>query len=373
MVEVKQQPTLVVFIVLISIFIITGLTFIYSSSSVYALEKFGSAHYFVKKQLIGCAIGLVALIICKYLPLEFIKQLTPLAFYSSLFVTALTILPKIGQSIHGSHRWIYVAGISVQPSEFLKVTFIMYLAYLLSKKENKLSSFFYGFLPLLFILAVTCVILLKQPDFGQTVTLCITSFMLFFIAQCRTKHIASTLGLLLPLGGILIYIKPYRIKRVLTFINPWADPHGSGFQIIQSLIAIGSGNITGLGLAQSKQKFFYLPMQHTDFIFSIIAEETGFIGSSLLILLYILFLYCGIKLSSLLKDSFCFYTSLGFILLISLQTVINLFVATGLMPTKGLGLPFISYGNSALICNLAMLGIIINFVYNNRNQDFENF
>ena len=193
----------------------------------------------------------------------------------------------------------------------------------------------------------------------------LTSFILMYIAQCRMLFLLVTIGSVIPLAGLLIYLEPYRLQRVLAFLNPWEDPQGSGFQIIQSLIAIGSGNITGVGIAQSKQKFFYLPMQHTDFIFSIIAEETGFIGASLLILIFILFLYTGLKIARKLHDPFCFYTTIGYVLLTSIQALMNLFVATGLMPTKGLGLPFISYGSSALLCNVVMLGLIINFVVHN--------
>jgi cell division protein FtsW len=169
----------------------------------------------------------------------------------------------------------------------------------------------------------------------------------------------SALGAL-PLGSLLIFMQPYRLKRILTYLNPWEDPKGSGFQIIQSLIAIGSGGIWGTGVGQSKQKFFYLPMQHTDFIFAIIAEETGFIGSSLLIVLYMLFAYFGFKISWHLKDRFAMFLVQGIIIIISIQTLINLMVTIGLAPTKGIGLPFISYGNTALACQMLMVGLIIN-------------
>ena len=215
------------------------------------------------------------------------------------------------------------------------MAFIAYVGYLLAKKQYRVSSLTHGFIPLICVLGITAILLLKQPDFGQAVTLCTTGFLLFFLAHCQTKHLLFTLSSALPLVGFLIYMQPYRIKRILTFLDPWNDPQGAGFQIIQSLIAIGSGNITGVGIAQSKQKFFYLPMQHTDFIFSIIAEETGFIGASLLIILFILFLYTGLKIASTLRDPFAYYVTTGYVLLTSLQALINLFVATGLVPTKG--------------------------------------
>lgn len=337
-----------------------GFIFIYSSSSVYSFEKFGISYYYVKKQLIGFLLGLGCLLFIYILPPNLIKKFTPLAFFVSWGLTFLTLIPKWGNAIHGSSRWLTLCGISWQPSELLKLTTILYLAFLLSKNESHRMSFIRGYLPLLFILGCTSLVLLKQPDFGQTATLVTTAFILFFLAQCKTNHIIITFLPLLPVGIGLVYLKPYRFKRILTFLNPWNDPQGSGFQIIQSLIAIGSGSLKGLGIAQSKQKFFYLPMQHTDFIFSIIAEETGFIGSTFVIILYLVFLYTGFRLALELKDSFSHYSTIGFILLIGMQALINILVATGLMPTKGLGLPFISYGKSALIANLSMIGIILN-------------
>lgn len=371
MVDTQKHKALFSFIALSGIFIILGLIFIYSSSSVYALEKFGSAHYFVKKQLVGLFLGLIGLLFFRFLPLDIIKRCTPWVFGASLLLTTFTLIPGLGFAVHGSHRWVSIGGFGFQPSEILKMAFIMYIAYLLAKKQHRLGSLVHGYIPLLFVLGSTALVLLKQPDFGQTVTLSLTSFLLFFLAECQTKHLLATLASLIPVAITLVCIKPYRLQRVLTFLNPWNDPQGAGFQIIQSLIAIGSGNISGVGIAQSKQKFFYLPMQHTDFIFSIIAEETGFLGSSCLVILYILFLYLGLKVARLLKDPFCFYATTGFVILTTLQALVNLFVATGLMPTKGLGLPFISYGNSALLINLCMLGIIINFARSKTENNFQ--
>jgi cell division protein FtsW len=232
----------------------------------------------------------------------------------------------------------------------------------LTKKEKKINSFVHGYLPFLTIVGLACLILLKQPDFGLAVTLGSTVFIMLFIAQFRAMHLLATCACALPILVGLVYFFPYRLKRILTFLNPWEDPQGSGFQIIQSLIAIGSGSFWGSGIAQSKQKYFYLPMQHTDFIFSIIAEETGFIGSALLIMLYILFLYFGLRIAWYLRDHFAMFTTLGFVIFTSLQALINFCVTLGLVPTKGIGLPFISYGNSSLICSLAMVGLVINCV-----------
>ena len=218
----------------------------------------------------------------------------------------------------------------------------------------------YTYIPFLGILGVSFVVLLKQPDFGSVVTIFSTALMLFFVAECKMLYLMVTALSACPLIIYLVLAKSYRLNRILIFLNPWADPQGRGFQIIQSLIAIGSGNLLGVGISNSKQKFFYLPMQHTDFIFPIIAEEVGFVGAMMLVALYVALCFLGLRIAMSFQTPFAFFTSLGFILFITLQAVINLMVTSGLLPTKGLGLPFISYGGTALVCLWCMIGFIAN-------------
>lgn len=348
--------------------VIMGLVFIYSASAVYALEKYRNSHYFFQKHIYGIVLGLIGLVVARITPLYIIKTVTPLFFWVSLILTLMTSFSPFSVHIHGSSRWIKLFGIVFQPSEILKIAFIMYVAYLMAKKEHRMRSLIYTYIPLLCIMGLTSIALLLQPDFGMTVTLTLTLFALMFIAHIPSKYLGITIGGFIPAAITLILLKPYRLKRILTFLNPWSDPQGAGFQIIQSLIAIGSGGLWGVGIANSQQKFFYLPMQHTDFIFSIIAEEIGFIGGLFLIFLYISFLYVGVRIAWQLNDRFSSYTTLGFIIVTSLQVIINLAVATGLAPTKGVGLPFVSYGNTALICNLCMLGIMINSAYTSHKE-----
>ena len=341
-----------------------GFIFIYSASALYAHERLANPHYYVKRQLIGFICSIVGFFIARTIPLPYIKKYTPLFFVSTLILTSLTLVPFFGTQIHGSSRWLSFFRFSFQPSELLKIGFIMYVAYFLTRKEHKRKQPWYkSYIPFLLVLAVTSIILLKQPDFGLTVTLLASAFILLFIADFHLRATAFTLLSLIPFLLLLIIMRPYRLKRVMTFLDPWADPDGAGFQIIQSLIAIGSGHITGVGIAQSKQKLFYLPMQHTDFIFSIIAEETGFIGALGLLMLFIAFLYCGMKLACLTTDRFSKLTIAGFTSLITLEALINAAVVTGLVPTKGIGLPFISYGNTALVSNALILGLIVNMAY----------
>ncbi|MFC1842289.1 putative lipid II flippase FtsW [Candidatus Dependentiae bacterium] len=364
----KIKTDLNLFLLTVTTLIAIGLVFIYSSSSVYALEKFGCPHYFVKKQAFGLFLGIIGMIVAFVLPLKFIKKMTPLIFWGTFLLTGATLITSISQTIHGSSRWIKIFGFGFQPSEMLKLAIIMYIAYFISKKQDNLSSFFNAYLPVIIIVGATSLVLLKQPDFGLTVTLATTVFIMLFVAKFNPKHLFFSVLALIPSAITLVYLKPYRLKRIVTFLNPWKDPQGSGFQIIQSLIAIGSGGFWGVGISNSKQKFFYLPMQHTDFIFSIIAEETGFIGSLGILMLFITLFYFGMRISWQITDIFSRFTVMGFVALISLQAVINLAVATGLVPTKGIGLPFVSYGNTSLVCSLCMIGLIVNIVYSNAEQ-----
>lgn len=358
----RQSALLTVFLVSIISLIIVGFVFIYSSSSVFALETHGSATYFLNKQLIGFCLGCVALCAALLLPFSVIKAATPYLFWGALFLTALTIVPGIGASINGSRRWLSLGFFLFQPSEFLKCTTLLYLALYLERKRFNLASFWYGYVPFLCILGLPAFLLLLQPDFGQAVTIAATGLILFFMANGSLTHLLLTASIGLVGALALIYTKAYRLRRVLIFLNPWGDPKGAGYQIIQSLIAISSGKLCGLGIMQSRQKFFYLPMQHTDFIFSIIAEETGFCGVVLLASLYLTFLITGMRLARSFAHPFAALATGGFVVITTLQALINLLVTTGLAPTKGIGLPFVSYGNSALMCNLFMVGILINAV-----------
>jgi len=349
------------FLLITAILIVLGLIFIYSASSVFALEHYGKAAYFVHKQLAGLFLGLICFGCAYLLPINWIKKLSPTVYLVTLGLTALTLWPKFALHIHGSSRWLKLGGLGLQPSEFLKLAFIIYVAYLLVQKKYQKRAFLGSFVPLVLIFGITALVLLRQPDFGLTVVLSLTLFALLLIARVSGEYLFAAMAGFIPIVGLLIWFKPYRLKRILTFLDPWSDPQGAGFQIIQSLIAVGSGGVWGLGISNSKQKFFYLPMQHTDFIFAIMAEELGFIGSVGIVLLYVLWLYFGIKLAWSMSDEFATFVTLGFVILISLQALINFCVVTGLFPTKGVGLPFISYGCSGLVANLAMLGVICRF------------
>lgn len=347
---------------------VIGFIFIYSASSVYALERTGQSYYFLKKQMGAALIGTVLGLFLSRATKAFIESLIISGFIGSLLLTMGTFIPGLSLRVHGAARWVSVAGFSFQPSETLAIFFVLYVALFLSRKTMRESYLQKKFLLHYAACAASLGLLLIQPDFGSVVTLAATGAAMLYVSGLRLGYFAALTALSVPLVGLLVLMQPYRMRRILTFLNPWSDPQGKGFQIIQSLIAIGSGNWWGLGIARSRQKFFYLPMQHTDFIFPIIAEETGFIGALFVIMLYILFLFYGLKIVVALKDRFSQYMVAGFVVLITLRAIINLMVTCGLVPTKGLGLPFVSYGGTSLIASFAMLGLIISAVRHHQAQ-----
>ena len=348
-------------LIIILMLITIGTIFIYSSSSIFAIELYNSPHFFLKKQCIGIFLGLCGAFIFYIFPIQLFKKNSFLILLSALFLILLTLLGPFAFRIHGAKRWLNIFGFSFQPSEWLKIAIIIYSSAILSSQKLNQNK---KLCALLFPTLVACLLLLKQPDFGSCITITSTLLMLLFISNTSLKLLITLGGITLPIISYLIYTKPYRWRRILIFLNPWKDPHGAGFQIIQSLTALGSGGLTGIGIAQSRQKYFYLPMQHTDFIVAIIGEETGFIGISTILILFILFLYYGIRISTQLTDYFAQLNMLGFVFLITLQIIINLAVISGLVPTKGIGLPFISYGNSSLICHLAYIGLLSHMIQN---------
>jgi cell division protein FtsW len=349
------------FVSMASCLIVVGLIFIYSSSSVFALEKYGNAAYFLNKQLIYLGLGIVGFCVLRLIPVDWLKRRASYLFLGTIVLTALTLVPFFALRVHGSNRWLSFAGFAFQPSEFLKLTLFIYLGLIFSRKQNRLKSFTATYLPCLMVLGGVSLLLLLQPDFGSVVTIFCTAFAMFFVAEFNYWHLLVTGLLSLPVTLYLIFAKSYRLQRILVFMDPWSDPQGRGFQVIQSLIAVGSGGLWGLGIGQSKQKFFYLPMQHTDFIFSIVAEEVGFVGSFLLVAMFLGLCFYGFRVVTQLHDSFAFFTSLAFVVFITLQAVINFMVVLGLLPTKGLGLPFVSYGGTALIAYCCMVGLMVNF------------
>jgi len=336
-----------------------GLVAIYSASNILAEERLGDSHYYLKRQGMFCILGLCLLILGKNIPYTLYRKLTyPLLFFS-LALLALLAVPGVGAKIGGATRWLRFGPISFQPSELAKLSLAMYLAYSMAKKGPDMASFSKGLSPHLLVAGVFITLILLQPDLGTSVIIGGWVLILIFVGGARFHHLLSVLLLSVPILFWLVWQADYRIKRWLAFINPWADPQGFGFHIIHSWLAFGSGGIFGVGLGESRQKLFYLPEPHTDFILSIVAEELGLIGFAAVILLFSILIFRGIKIALNAPDLYGSYLALGIITFIGLQVMINAGVVVGLLPTKGLALPLISYGGSSLVVNLLGIGILL--------------
>ncbi len=342
------------------ILVCIGIVMIYSTSAIYALENQGDSAYYLKRHLLYVFIGLFCAFFVMRADYHYLRKITKPLLLVSFFLLILVLVPGIGRQVGGARRWFRFGAISFQPSEFAKFAIIIYAADFLSRKKDVITSFLRGFLPLLLVMGSVCLLIVVQPDLGTVLVIVTICFLMFFVAGVKLTHILSLVLGSLPLLYILIFSVPYRRRRILAFLDPWSDPQGTGFQIIQSLVAIGSGGLVGLGLGHGRQKLLYLPAAYTDFIFSIIGEELGFIGTSSIVLLIIFFLLQAAKISLKAKDSFGQLLSFGLISCLIIEVVVNMGVAISIFPTKGLPFPFISYGGTSLVFNMIYVGIILN-------------
>jgi len=337
-----------------------GVVMIYSSSGVYAQQTEGDNLYFLKRHILFLFIGLVltlATMSIDYRDLQ--KYAKPLLLFC-IVLLVLVLIPGIGKASYGARRWFKFGPFQFQPSELTKLAMIMYVADFLSRKQNKMKNFLEGFLPVLAVLGFTCLLILKQPDMGSVMLMAAVVMIMLFVAGLPMSYLGAMFLAVLPVLILLIVKVPYRLKRVMVFLNPWEDSRGAGFQLIQSQIALGSGGLLGVGLGKSMQKLFYLPAAHTDFILSIIGEELGFVGTFVVVFLFIAFIWQGARIAKRVVDPFGYFLCIGIISLIGLQAVINVGVSIGALPTKGLTLPFVSYGGSGLIFNMIAVGLLLN-------------
>jgi cell division protein FtsW len=337
-----------------------GLVMLYSSSSIIAQERFGDSMYFVKRQAVFALIGIVVLIISKNLPYVVYRRLVYVILGVTLLSLVIVLLPHVGHRVGGARRWLRFGPISIQPAEYAKLALIIYISYSAAKKKERLRELSVGYVPHLVVSAVFIGLVVMQPDLGTAITFAVLTFVLLFVAGVRLRYLLVTAIAVAPLLVLAIAQKGYRWERFLAFLNPWRDPSGTSFQLLHSLLALGSGGLLGVGLGSGQQKLFYLPEPHTDFILAVIGEETGIIGVSIVLLLYALLIYKGVKIALRAPESFGTYLAFGLTLIVGLQAFINCAVVMGLLPTKGLPLPFISYGGSSLLTNLLAMGILMN-------------
>ena len=337
-----------------------GIVMVYSTSSYYALIRFGDASYFLKREMCFALMGLFAMGGLMVLDYRLLRSMVYPILLGTVILLILVFVPGIGSEAGGARRWIDLRLFTVQPSEVAKLGLVIYLAHSLIKKGERLKEFYKGFLPHIIVSGVVISLVILQPDFGTAMAMGAIVLTVLFVAGTKGLHILSALLVMAPLACLAVMGAEYRRQRILAFLNPWEDPERSGFQIIQSYLALGNGGLWGVGLGKSSQKLFYLPQAHTDFILSVIGEELGLIGLFTIVVLFAVFLARGIRVSLRAKDGFGTYLGLGLTLIISLQALIHMGVVMGLLPTKGLTLPFISYGGTSLVISLMAAGILLN-------------
>ena len=358
----KIDKVLLIDILLLLLF---GLIMIYSASSIWASYKFNDSFHYVKLQLLFMIVGLVIVKIVSKISYKTYYDKSNIILGICFILLILVLIPGIGKIRNGSRSWFGIGPFGIQPSEFAKLGLIIFTSKYLSKSNKFLKSYKNGVFPILGILLVFFGLIMLQPDLGTGMVLVVTIVSLLFIAGVNMKFFIG--GGLLGIIGIivLIIIAPYRMDRITAFINPWKDPLGTGFQIIQSLYAIGPGGLLGRGYLNSIQKQFYLPEPQTDFIFSIIAEEFGIVGAFIVVILFVIFLIRGINIALKSKDSFSKYLAFGMTFQIIFQAIMNLMVVVGLIPVTGVTLPFLSYGGSSLLISMICVGILLNISKNN--------
>lgn len=355
----RATPDIILLIVTFLLLTI-GLVMVYSASAVWADYKFDDSFYFAKRQMLFAGLGIFAMFFIMNMEYWSWRTFAKIILIVCFILLILVLIPGVGNVRNGSRSWIGVGAFSIQPSEFMKLAMIIFLAKYLSENQKKITSLTKGLLPTLSIVFLAFGLIMLQPDLGTGTVMVGTCIVLIFVAGAKISHFVG-LGFLGIIGFVaLIASAPYRIKRITSFLDPWSDPQNTGFQIIQSLYAIGPGGLFGLGLGQSRQKFFYLPEPQTDFIFAILAEELGFIGGSFVILLFALLLWRGIRIALGAPDLFGSFLAVGIIAMIAIQVMINIGVVTGLMPVTGITLPFLSYGGSSLTLMLVAIGILLN-------------
>ncbi|MFO0774619.1 MAG: putative lipid II flippase FtsW [Nitrospiraceae bacterium] len=336
-----------------------GLVMVFSASAVFAENRFQDQSFFLKRQLAWLAVGLASMHIASRIDYALWRKVAvPLLVVAGLLLAAV-LVPSIGVMTKGARRWLRFGPIVLQPTEIAKVMIVVYVAAYLAKKGPRVGEFWNGFLPPLLVAGPLCGLILMQPDLGSVVVVGAVLLTLLFLAGARLSHMGALAVAALVGVAILVIRSPYRLKRLGAYLTPWADAQDSGFQVTQSFLAFGSGGPFGVGLGEGKQKLFFLPEVHTDFVLALVGEELGLVGTTLIMLLFAVLVVRGFQIADRARMPFGYFLGAGITMLIGVQALINAGVVTGLLPTKGLTLPLVSYGGSSLVVSLTAIGVLL--------------
>ncbi len=337
-----------------------GLVMVYSASSIVAYDSLSDSAYFFKRQAMWIALGLAGMLVARSIHYQRLRAAAVPLLVVALALLVAVLFPGIGRVAGGARRWIVLGPASFQPVEVAKLALLIYLAQFGARRGMAIRNLRRGILPPLAVAAVLAILVLRQPNAGSAFLLVGVAVAVLFLAGARLAHLGLLVAAALPAAVVTVVAAHYRLQRVLTFLNPWQDPQGSGFNVIQSMLAFGSGGLFGVGLGASSQKFFYLPERHTDFIFAILGEELGLVGSAGLLLLFALFAYRGLRIARAAPDRFGALLAAGITVSITGQALLNMGVATGVLPVAGIPLPFVSFGGSSLLMTMIQVGILSN-------------
>jgi cell division protein FtsW len=347
-------------LLLIFLLLGTGMLMVYSSSFMIGIQKFGSSTHFLSRQLVALSLGLLGMVALAFIPYQKIRPLTYPLLLLSLVALILVLIPGVGDKVGGARRWIRWGWFSFQPAETAKLMIPLFLAYSMEKKSECAGEHALFVLPHMLVLGLWVLLLLLEPDLGTSVCLSLVTIILLFVGGARLKHLALWGSGALAFFVLMILVTGYRLTRLQVYFAPFADRQGKGYQIVHSYLALASGGFFGTGLGESKQKLLYLPEPHTDFIFSILGEELGFLGVLGVAILFLLLVWKGFRLAGQAPDLYGSYLALGICLMVGTQAAIHMGVVLGLLPAKGLTLPFISYGGSSLFFTLLAMGVLLN-------------
>lgn len=357
--KTKSAPDILLITATISLLAV-GLIMVYSASTVMAQYNFDDSFFFLKRQLFFACLGVVAMLFMMNVDYWTWRRFTKVIIIVCFVLLLVVLIPGVGLVRGGARSWLGVGAFSIQPSEFMKIAMIFFLAKYLSERHKYVTTIKHGLVPTLGLVMIAFALIMLQPDLGTGAVMLFTSVVMIFIAGAQIKHFVF-LGVMGLLGFVgLIVSAPYRLQRIVSFLDPWQDPLGAGFQIIQSLYAIGPGGFLGLGLGDSRQKYFYLPEPQTDFIFAILSEELGFIGGAFVLMCFAVLLWRGLRIALYAPDLYGTFLATGIIGMIAIQVMINIGVVIGLMPVTGITLPLLSYGGSSLTLMLTSIGVLLN-------------
>ena len=357
-----RAPSPIDYVLIVTVLLLVGfgLVMVYSTTGILSQEKLGDAFFYAKRQSLSAILGTALMLMCMKIPLGLLRRASPYLFALSIFLLALPLIPGIADRAGGASRWVRFGPIRFQPAEFVKVCLVIFMAGFFARHEQRIESFLHGIVKPFALVGMAAALLLLQPDFGSSVVIIVTVLCMALASGVRLMHMALCSVVVAGCLGTLVFISPYRMMRIASFLSPFADSSGKGYQLIQSLIAVGTGQISGVGLGGSQQKLFFLPAAHTDFIFAVISEELGFVGGLTIILAFLVIMWRGLLLARSVKnDTFSFALAVGLTMIIVVPALLNVGVVIGLLPTKGMVLPLVGYGGSSLMACMAVIGLLL--------------